>query len=84
MSVGSGGITACDVSLGADQFRLPQQKALMDTFFSNFYIYINLGGLFATIITPFLRNEGQGESFTLVFVVGVSTFLIASGTHFEE
>ena len=75
MSVGSGGITACDVSLGADQFRLPQQKALMDTFFSNFYIYINLGGLFATIITPFLRSQGQGqgESFTLVFVVGVST-----------
>ena len=27
MSVGSGGIMACDVSLGADQFRLPQQQA---------------------------------------------------------
>ena len=45
----------------------------------NFYIYINLGGLFATIITPFLRNSNGGESYTLVFAVGVSTFFIASG-----
>ena len=51
----------------------------MELTLGNFYIYINLGGLFATIITPFLRNSNGGESYTLVFAVGVSTFFIASG-----
>ena len=45
----------------------------------NFYIYINLGGLFASIITPVLRNSHGGESFTVVFAVGASTFFSASG-----
>ena len=45
----------------------------------NFYIYINLGGLFASIITPVLRNSYGGDSFTVVFAVGASTFFSASG-----
>jgi dipeptide/tripeptide permease len=39
LTIGSGGILACDVSLGADQFQLPEQKSLMDTFFSLCHLF---------------------------------------------
>ena len=47
IAIGSGGIVASDVALGGDQFHLPQQQAQMTTFFSNIYIFTNLGVLLA-------------------------------------
>ena len=86
MATGSGGIMACDVSLGGDQFQLPQQKSKMDSFFSNFYVCINLGAFFAMLLFPRFRihNWPTDENYVLPFVVGLTTILAASGNSYQQ
>lgn len=77
---GSGGAMATDIALGGDQFNLPDQQEAMDSFFSSFYIYINLGGLCTLIIIPLLRTQewlrqkNEDNNYTLVFVVVFAVF----------
>merc|ERR550519_1217344 len=42
IGVGTGGIKPCVVSLGGEQFKLPEQKEDMSSFFAMFYASINL------------------------------------------
>ena len=56
ISVGTGGIKPCVAAFGGDQFRLPDQKDLLQHFFSLFYFTINLGGFVGMILTPILRK----------------------------
>lgn len=80
VATGSGGAMATDIALGGDQFELPAQQSAMDSFFSSFYIYINLGGLCTIIIIPLLRTqeglkqENEDNNYTLVFVVVSAVF----------
>lgn len=57
IAVGSGGIKPCVAAFGGEQFKLPEQAALLTGFFLLFYFSINLGSLLSTIVTPILRED---------------------------
>lgn len=72
VALGTGGIKPCVSAFGGDQFVLPQQEAMLATFFSLFYFSINSGSFLSTIITPILREEScfdQESCFSLAFGV---------------
>ena len=83
MALGAGGIRACDVVIGADQFQLPQQQTHLDTFFSNFYICINIASILALIVAPLLRNwsclSNNDSCYVLVFGTAGAALFIAIG-----
>ena len=83
VALGAGGIRACDVVIGADQFQLPQQQTQMDTFFSNFYICVNIASLLAYIVAPLLRNwsclSNNDSCYVLVFGTAGAALFIAIG-----
>lgn len=55
IALGTGGIKPCVSSFGGDQFN-DSQKRQKDSFFSIFYMAINIGSLLSTIITPTIRG----------------------------
>jgi len=80
IAFGTGGIKPCVVSLGADQFKVPEQKPQMATYFAMFYASINFGSLISTIATPYLRKVpclGEDSCFTLAFGVPAALMLFA-------
>lgn len=50
------GIKPCVSAFGGNQFKESQKKHL-DTFFSVFYLSINLGSMISTLLTPIFRND---------------------------
>lgn len=56
IAFGTGGIKPCVSSFGADQFS-EDQKLQKESFFSFFYMAINIGSLLSTIITPTIRGD---------------------------
>ncbi|XP_066254635.1 peptide transporter family 1-like [Euwallacea similis] len=56
IAAGIGGVKPCVAAFGAEQFRIPEQKALLKHFFSVFYFTINLGGFVGMIVTPLMRK----------------------------
>ena len=50
-----GGIKPCVVSLGADQFKVPEQLKQMASYFAMFYASINFGSMISTVVTPLIR-----------------------------
>ena len=50
-----GGIKPCVMSLGADQFKVPEQVKQMASYFAMFYASINFGSMISTIVTPLIR-----------------------------
>ncbi|XP_048525946.1 peptide transporter family 1-like isoform X3 [Dendroctonus ponderosae] len=56
IAIGTGGLKPCVAAFGAEQFRLPEQRALLRYFFSLFYFTINLGGFIGMTLTPVLRK----------------------------
>ena len=57
IAIGTGGIKPCVAAFGGDQFHLPQQKKLLQQFFSIFYFTINSGGFVGMILIPILRKS---------------------------
>ena len=53
---GTGGIKPCVSAFGGDQFKSDQKKYL-DTFFSMFYLSINIGAFLGSLVTPVLRKN---------------------------
>jgi len=56
IAIGSGGIKPCVSAFGGDQFK-PEQAKQKDSFFSLFYMFINIGSLLTTLITPYIRSN---------------------------
>ena len=84
VALGAGGIRACDVVIGGDQFVLPQQQTQMDTFFSNYYACVNIAVFVATFVSPLLRQQECLESescYVLVFLVSGVALLLATGKY---
>lgn len=82
MAIGNGGLKACDVALGGDQFRLPEQQSHMDTFFSNFYICANIGVFLALLIIPLFRDLdclGLNDCYILSFSIAGAVMVLATG-----
>jgi len=75
---GTGGIKPCVVSLGADQFKVPEQVAQMASYFAMFYASINFGSMISTIVTPLIRRiECLGEESCYSLAFGVPAILMA-------
>ena len=76
---GTGGIKPCVSAFGGDQF-LGDQKKHLNSFFSVFYMSINLGSLISTLLTPYLRTNVKcfgGHCYPLAFGVPVVVMLIS-------
>ncbi|XP_025093104.1 solute carrier family 15 member 2-like isoform X2 [Pomacea canaliculata] len=88
ISLGTGGIKPCVVTFGGDQFTSDQVK-LRNTFFSIFYLMINLGSVISTLITPILRADVhciQDSCYPLAFAVPallmfISVVIFFAGRH---
>jgi solute carrier family 15 oligopeptide transporter 1 len=58
IAVGTGGIKPCVSAFGADQFSAEDgTDRFLETFFSLFYMSINLGSLLSMVITPIIRSS---------------------------
>jgi len=77
IALGTGGIKPCVVSLGADQFKVPEQAKQMATYFAMFYASINFGSMISTVVTPYLRRvECMGEDSCFFLAFGVPALLM--------
>lgn len=56
IAVGAGCIKASVAPFGGDQFKAGQES-MLTSFFSIFYIMINLGSMLSSIVTPLIRGE---------------------------
>jgi len=91
ISIGTGGIKPCVGAFGANQFK-PTQKRYIDTFFSVFYLSINVGSTIGTILTPIFRNDVKcfgDDCYPLAFGVPAIFMFIAiiffiAGTRFYK
>ena len=76
---GTGGIKPCVSAFGGDQFK-DEQKKYLDTYFSLFYLSINIGAFIASLVTPALRSNVQcfdENCYPLAFGVPTALMLIA-------
>jgi len=80
IAIGTGGIKPCVSSFGGDQFS-PTQQRQKDSFFSLFYMAINVGSLLSTIITPLIRSNvscfGMEECYALAFGIPAILMVVA-------
>jgi dipeptide/tripeptide permease len=79
IGLGTGGIKPCVSAFGGDQF-LDEQKKQLNTFFSVFYMSINLGSFISTLLTPSLRTNVScfsGDCYPLSFGVPAFAMFIA-------
>ena len=54
-AIGAGGLKACVTAFGGDQFQLPEQEKELKSFFTYYYVAINIGALIAFTISPIFR-----------------------------
>ncbi|CAG0918544.1 unnamed protein product [Notodromas monacha] len=57
ISLAAGGVKANVSSLGAEQFKLPEQQRHLDKFFSVFYFTVNFGAIIAQTSAPLLKSK---------------------------
>ena len=55
VAIGAGGVRPCVTAFGGDQFQLPEQEKELKSFFTNYYIALNIGALLAFPISPIFR-----------------------------
>lgn len=81
MSFGTGCLKPCLLTFGGDQFKLPEQTAQMNTYFSLFYMTLKGSLLVAAVIMPMLRSGlhcfGRETCFLVAFAVSSVSALIA-------
>lgn len=73
IALGTGGIKSSVAAFGGDQFKMPEQAAQAEQFFSVYYFVICLGAMLATTVTPILRQEvhcfGENDCFSIGFAL---------------
>ena len=83
IALGTGGIKPCVSTFGAEQFKMPEHEKYIDSFFSFFYMSINIGGLLSQLITPILRNDvtcfDKDTCFPLAFGVPAVLMIVSTG-----
>ncbi|XP_017074915.2 peptide transporter family 1 [Drosophila eugracilis] len=81
IAVGNGSIRACITSLGALQFRLPEQSVHLAEYFSFYYFVYYFGIFLSKILPPLVRANTQcfdkTECYPAVFGTLGSAFLMA-------
>eukprot|EP01027_Heterolobosea_sp_BB2_P019163 GEZU01026915.1.p1 GENE.GEZU01026915.1~~GEZU01026915.1.p1 ORF type:complete len:204 (-),score=33.44 GEZU01026915.1:76-687(-) len=80
IGIGTGGIKPCVSSFGGDQFAANESE-LLTSFFSLFYLSINLGSTVSTFVTPIIRDQyGYAAAFAVPAVLLViATILFVLG-----
>lgn len=83
IAVGNGSIRACITSLGALQFKLPEQSAHLAEYFSFYYFVYYFGIFLSKILPPLVRANTQcldkTDCYPAVFGTLGSSFLVAWG-----
>lgn len=83
VSIGAGGISPCISAFGADQFKIPEQSEYIATYFSLFYVSINIGAFLSHAIPPILRSDfqcfDQKDCYPLGFGVPAILLLLSIG-----
>ncbi|XP_018788326.1 PREDICTED: peptide transporter family 1 [Bactrocera latifrons] len=59
IAIGNGSIRACITSLGAQQFKLPEQATRLAEYFSLYYFVYYFGILLSKILPPLVRAKSQ-------------------------
>ncbi|XP_043067898.1 peptide transporter family 1 isoform X2 [Drosophila bipectinata] len=81
IAVGNGSIRACITSLGALQFKLPEQSVHLAEYFSFYYFVYYFGIFLSKILPPFVRANTQcldkTDCYPAVFGTLGSSFLVA-------
>ena len=81
IAIGTGGIKPCVAAFAGDQFVLPEQDRQVQSFFSIFYMSINLGSLVSMIVGPALYKMpclGEDDCYPLAFGVPAVLMIIAT------
>lgn len=83
ISIGAGGIKPCVNTFGGDQFKLPEQATQLATYFSLFYLTINVGSFISGLVTPVLRADvhcfGRNDCYSLAFGAPSVLMFVAIG-----
>lgn len=92
-AIGTGGIKPCVSAFGGNQFK-PTQNKYLASFFSLFYLSINIGSTIGTLITPVLRSDIKcfgDDCYPLAFglpailmIVSVVVFLIGTPYYIRD
>lgn len=81
ISIGNGSIRACITSLGAKQFKIPEQNELLTDYFSHYYFVYYLGIFLSKIVPPMIRAEtscfGKNGCYPAVFGALGSIFMMS-------
>ncbi|XP_017057512.1 peptide transporter family 1 [Drosophila ficusphila] len=81
VAVGNGSIRACITSLGALQFKLPEQSVHLAEYFSFYYFVYYFGIFLSKIVPPLVRANTQcfdkAECYPAVFGTLGTSFLVA-------
>ncbi|XP_036331391.1 solute carrier family 15 member 2 [Rhagoletis pomonella] len=71
IAIGNGSIRACITSLGAQQFKVPEQASRLAEYFSLYYFVYYFGILLSKILPPFVRAKtqcfGKTDCYSAVF-----------------
>ncbi len=84
IAVGAGGVKACVVTFGADQFILPQQERHMERYFNLFHLSLSVGILVSTAVVPYFRQVtcfGDTECYSAAFGLPAALMVISLGTY---
>lgn len=78
---GAGAATPCILSLGGDQYTLPQQKEQLTSFFSFVHFFAHIGFIFAGLVSPLLRKYVRcfDEDTCYPMVFGALEVLVVTG-----
>lgn len=81
IAVGNGSIRACITSLGALQFKLPEQSVHLAEYFSFYYFVYYFGIFLSKILPPLVRANTQcfdkAECYPAVFGTLGAAFMMA-------
>ena len=79
IALGTGGIKPCVGAFGGNQFNQKTQKKQVDSFFSWFYLSINIGSTVGTLLTPIFRKTKcfDGDCYPLAFGVPAAFMFIS-------
>jgi dipeptide/tripeptide permease len=82
IAVGTGGIKPNVSSFGGDQFSKSTSQSVIETFFSAFYLTVNIGSVASTFTTPLVREEyGYAAAFgvpAVLLIIAITVFLFGA------
>lgn len=86
IATGNGNIRGCITSLGAQQFKVPEQNEQLSSYFTHYYVLYTWGVLLSKMIPPSVRAEthcfGKDDCYLAVFGVLAASFFFCWSKYF--